>query len=73
MHKPCTKTYRRPRPESSGRDGSPVKTGDRIADIDPRGKTDDIDHISDKSKRVAEGVLEALLGLISAMEAEKGA
>ncbi len=47
------------------RDGSPVKTGDRIADVDPRGMTDDIDHISDKSHRVAEGVLEALLGLIN--------
>ena len=47
------------------RDGSPVKTGDRIADVDPRGVTDDIDHISDKSHRVAEGVHEALLGLMN--------
>jgi xanthine dehydrogenase accessory factor len=50
------------------RDGVPVKQGDRIADIDPRGRTDDLDHISDKSRRVAEGVHEALLGLIAEME-----
>lgn len=50
------------------RDGSPVKTGDRIADVDPRGRTDDLDHISDKSRRVAEGVHEALLGLLSESE-----
>jgi xanthine dehydrogenase accessory factor len=47
------------------RDGVPVKAGDRIADIDPRGRTDDLDHISDKSRRVAEGVHEALLGLLA--------
>ncbi|MHC4933140.1 MAG: selenium-dependent molybdenum cofactor biosynthesis protein YqeB [Planctomycetota bacterium] len=50
------------------RDGVPVKQGDRIADIDPRGSTDDLDHISDKARRVAEGVHEALLGLIAEME-----
>jgi xanthine dehydrogenase accessory factor len=50
------------------RDGVPVKQGDRIADIDPRGNTDDLDHISDKARRVAEGVHEALLGLIAEME-----
>jgi xanthine dehydrogenase accessory factor len=47
------------------RDGVPVKAGDRIGDVDPRGRTDDLDHISDKSHRVAEGVHEALLGLLS--------
>jgi xanthine dehydrogenase accessory factor len=47
------------------RDGVPVKAGDRIADVDPRGRTDDLDHVSDKSHRVAEGVHEALLGLIA--------
>jgi xanthine dehydrogenase accessory factor len=47
------------------RDGVPVKKGDRIADIDPRGQTDDLDHISDKAHRVAEGVHEALLGLLA--------
>jgi xanthine dehydrogenase accessory factor len=47
------------------RDGVPVKNGDRIADIDPRGTTDDLDHISDKAHRVAEGVYEALMGLVS--------
>jgi xanthine dehydrogenase accessory factor len=46
------------------RDGVPVKSGDRIADIDPRGMTDDLDHISDKSRRVAEGVHEALMGFV---------
>jgi xanthine dehydrogenase accessory factor len=54
------------------RDGVPVKASDRIADVDPRGRTDDLDHISDKAHRVAEGVHEALLGLIDSMpEAEK--
>jgi hypothetical protein len=43
----------------------PVKKGDRIADVDPRGSTDDLDHISDKSLRVADGVLEAVLGLLA--------
>jgi hypothetical protein len=47
------------------RDGVPVKKGDRIADIDPRGRTDDLDHISDKAHRVAEGVHEALMGLLA--------
>jgi xanthine dehydrogenase accessory factor len=47
------------------RDGVPVKNGDRIADIDPRGNTDDLDHISDKSMRVADGVLEAVVGLLA--------
>jgi len=47
------------------RDGVPVKQGDRIADIDPRGQTDDLDKISDKAHRVAEGVHEALMGLLA--------
>jgi xanthine dehydrogenase accessory factor len=47
------------------RDGVPVKAGDRIGDVDPRGVTDDLDHVSDKSHRVAEGVHEALLGLLA--------
>lgn len=55
------------------RDGVPVKAGDRIADVDPRGRTDDLDHISDKSRRVAEGVHEALLGLVHLLPAEKTA
>ncbi len=45
------------------RDGVPVKKGDRIGDVDPRGFTDDIDHLSDKSRRVAEGVHEALVDM----------
>lgn len=53
------------------RDGVPVKSGDRIADVDPRGRTDDLDHISDKSHRVAEGVHEALLGLIEVLDQQR--
>lgn len=43
------------------RDGVPVEAGDRIGDIDPRGITEDLDHVSDKALRVAEGVLEAIV------------
>jgi xanthine dehydrogenase accessory factor len=43
------------------RDGVPVETGDKIGDIDPRGITEDLEHISDKAQRVAEGVLEAMV------------
>ncbi len=53
------------------RDGVPVKKGDRIADVDPRGRTDDLDHISDKSHRVAEGVHEALLGLVDLVDRDR--
>jgi xanthine dehydrogenase accessory factor len=54
------------------RDGVPVKKGDRIADVDPRGQTDDLDHISDKARRVAEGVLEALMGLLAEITQREG-
>ena len=50
------------------RDGVPVKAGDRIGDVDPRGTTDDLDHVSDKSHRVAEGVHEALLSLVAELK-----
>jgi xanthine dehydrogenase accessory factor len=50
------------------RDGVPVKAGDRIGDVDPRGTTDDVDHVSDKSHRVAEGVHEALLSLVAELK-----
>ena len=43
------------------RDGVPVETGDKIGDIDPRGITEDLEHVSDKAQRVAEGVLEAIV------------
>ncbi len=43
------------------RDGVPVEAGDKIGDIDPRGVTDDLHHVSDKAYRVAEGVLEAMV------------
>jgi len=52
------------------RDGVPVKKGDRIADVDPRGRTEDVDHISDKAHRVAEGVHEAMLGLMDRIPEE---
>ena len=50
------------------RNGVPVAKGDKIGDVDPRGRTADLDHISDKARRVAEGVHEALLGLLSERE-----
>ncbi len=53
------------------RDGVPVKANDRIGDVDPRGTTDDLDHVSDKSHRVAEGVHEALLALVAEMNTSK--
>jgi len=53
------------------RDGVPVKADDRIGDVDPRGTTDDLDHVSDKSHRVAEGVHEALLSLVAEMKKSK--
>lgn len=53
------------------RDGVPVRAGDRIGDVDPRGRTDDLEHISDKAHRVAEGVHEALLGLLDGVEARE--
>jgi len=43
------------------RDGVPVDAGDKIGDVDPRGFTDDLYHVSDKAQRVAEGVLEAVV------------
>ncbi len=55
------------------RDGVPVKKGDRIGDVDPRGRTEDLDHISDKSRRVAEGVHEALLDLMDELPVQPAA
>ncbi|NWF99345.1 MAG: EF2563 family selenium-dependent molybdenum hydroxylase system protein [Thermoanaerobaculaceae bacterium] len=43
------------------RDGVPVEAGDKIGDVDPRGLTEDLYHVSDKAQRVAEGVLEAMV------------
>ncbi len=43
------------------RDGVPVEPGDKIGDVDPRGVTGDLNHVSDKAQRVAEGVLEAIV------------
>lgn len=53
------------------RDGVPVKADDRIGDVDPRGTTDDLDHVSDKSHRVAEGVHEALMTLVADLAKSK--
>lgn len=53
------------------RDGVPVKANDKIGDVDPRGATEDLDHVSDKSHRVAEGVHEALLSLIAELKQSK--
>ena len=53
------------------RDGVPVKANDKIGDVDPRGTTDDLDHVSDKSHRVAEGVHEALLSLVAELKKSK--
>jgi len=47
------------------RDGVPVKKGDRIGDVDPRGHTPDLNHISDKARRIGEGVHEALMDLMN--------
>ena len=43
------------------RDGVPVEPGDKIGDLDPRGASDDLQRVSDKAQRVAEGVLEAMV------------
>ncbi|MBI5280331.1 MAG: EF2563 family selenium-dependent molybdenum hydroxylase system protein [Candidatus Solibacter usitatus] len=43
------------------RDGVPVDAGDKLGDVDPRGFTGDLAHVSDKAQRVAEGVLEAIV------------
>lgn len=53
------------------RDGVPVKADDRIGDVDPRGTTEDLDHVSDKSHRVAEGVHEALMTLVADLAKSK--
>jgi len=55
------------------RDGVPVKRGDKIGDVDPRGRTEDLDHVSDKTRRVAEGVHEALLRLLDDRSREEHA
>jgi xanthine dehydrogenase accessory factor len=55
------------------RDGVPVEAGDRIGDIDPRGITEDLDHVSDKALRVAEGVLEAIVLNIDRLRAREQA
>lgn len=41
--------------------GLPVRAGEKIADVDPRGDGIDVHAISDKSRAVAGGVLEALM------------
>ena len=43
------------------RDGVEVKVGTKLADIDPRGRAEYCDEISDKAKTISGGVLEAIL------------
>lgn len=43
------------------RNGTPVGTGMKIGDIDPRGRLTEVDAISDKGRAIAGGVLEAVL------------
>lgn len=46
-------------------DGSQVHKGMKIADVDPRGKKEYCNVISDKARSVAGGVLEAMLGCLT--------
>ena len=43
------------------RNGVPVQGGQKIGDVDPRGRTEYCFTISDKARAVAGGVLEAIL------------
>lgn len=52
------------------RTGVKVEAGDKLGDIDPRGRTNDLDNISDKSQRVADGVHEALIDLLAERAAQ---
>ena len=45
-------------------DGYPVKKGQKIGDIDPRGQSDYVKTISDKGRTIAGGVLEAIISRI---------
>ncbi|HPC82797.1 MAG TPA: selenium-dependent molybdenum cofactor biosynthesis protein YqeB [Thermoanaerobaculaceae bacterium] len=53
------------------RDGVPVVAGDKIGDIDPRGLTEDLEHLSDKAVRVAEGVHEAIVLNLGRLPADR--
>lgn len=55
------------------RDGVPVVAGDKLGDIDPRGVTDDLQHLSDKAVRVAEGVHEAIVLNLDRLRGERQA
>lgn len=44
---------------------TPVHKGLKIADVDPRGREVDINHISDKSRAVGRGVLEAIMQMLN--------
>jgi xanthine dehydrogenase accessory factor len=43
------------------RDGTPVTRGMKAGDVDPRGKVEYCDTVSDKGRAIAGGVLEAIL------------
>jgi xanthine dehydrogenase accessory factor len=45
-------------------DGSPVREGQKLGDVDPRGAAIDARLISDKARAIAGGVLEAVLGAL---------
>jgi xanthine dehydrogenase accessory factor len=47
------------------RDGTPVRKGEKLGDIDPSMNRAHIDSISEKSRAIAGGVLEAVLMLSS--------
>ncbi len=55
------------------RDGVPVEAGDKIGDVDPRGITEDLAHVSDKAQRVAEGALEAIVLHLSRLRRQESA
>ena len=50
-------------------DGTPVTLGMKSGDVDPRGKREYCDLVSDKALAIGGGVLEAILSLTGALRA----
>ena len=50
-------------------DGTPVYKGMKSGDVDPRGKREYCDLVSDKALAIGGGVLEAILSLTGALRA----
>ena len=50
-------------------DGTPVTRGMKSGDVDPRGKREYCDLVSDKALAIGGGVLEAILSLTGALRA----